>query len=123
MAGLRIRTLAQKIGAIGHLPCLPYRWGLQPRVDLYRTLAPVPKVRAFPILPAGTCDWGRRCLVGDTQQEMLVDPLNKLLDCHLSMTPLGGIMTPRSDQAQPEKEIMTTQGQEFEERKGLKVSW
>lgn len=110
MAGLRIRTLAQEMEAPEHLPCLPYRWGLEPRVDLYRTLAPVPKARASPIPPAGTCDWGRRCLVGDTQQETLAAPLNKLPDCHLSMTPLVGIMTPGSNQAQPEKEIMATRG-------------
>lgn len=52
-------------------------------------------------------------MVGDAQQEMPVDPLNKLPDCHLSVTPLVGIMTPRSNQAQPEKEITATQGQEF----------
>lgn len=42
-----------------------------------------------------------------------VRPFTKLPDCQLSRTPLVDVMTPRSNEAQPEKEIMATQGQEF----------
>lgn len=39
-----------------------------------------------------------------------VHPLARLPDCHLSLTLVVGVMTPRTSQAQPEKETMVTWG-------------
>lgn len=114
---MRIRTQAQGIGAIRTLTLPALRLGSRAPGTILTESWLCVKSKGFPIRPASTCDQ-----VGDAQQKPGAS-FRKLPDCHLSLTPLVDAMTPGSNQVQPEKEIMATEGQEFWENKGQKVSW